>query len=107
MKENPAANIRVYTVWFNAFPGDARSKVNVNLIPDPRVTQWWDEQTLAGRFFAEYEGFNFGPVAYDIYYLYGPNSKWEQRPSPLVSSGYTVLGKSGRLLEDINKLLGP
>ena len=67
----------------------------------------WDEQTLAGRFFAENEGFNFGPVAYDIYYLYGPNAKWEQKPSPLVGSGYTVLGKSGRLLEDINKLLGP
>ena len=72
---------------------------------DPRVTQLWDEKRLAGQFFAEQEGFIFGSIAYDIYYLYGPESRWEFKPSPLMSSGYTVMAKRNQLREDIVRLL--
>jgi len=74
-------------------------------MPDPRVTQRWDDEKLAGQFFAEQEGFIFGSIAYDIYYLYGPESRWDLKPSPLVSSGYTVIGKSNQLKKDVSRLL--
>ena len=75
-------------------------------MPDPRVTQLWDDEKLAGQFFAEQEGFIFGSIAYEIYYLYGPESRWDIKPSPLVSSGYTVIGKSNQLKKDVDRLLG-
>lgn len=74
---------------------------------DSRVTQVWDSEKVAGRFFADQEGFMFGNVAYDIYYLYGPEALWDIKPSPLVSSGYTVMAKRNQLKEDIGSLLEP
>lgn len=74
---------------------------------DPRVTQLWDEAKSAGRFFAEQEGFRFGSIAYDIYYLYGPDAQWDLKPSPMVSSGYTVMAKRNQLRDDIESLLEP
>ncbi len=73
---------------------------------DPRVTQLWDGEKVAGRFFADQEGFIFGSVAYDIYYLYDPEAQWDIKPSPLVSSGYTVMAKRNQLKKDIGRLLG-
>ncbi len=86
--------------------GDSREKWEANLMTDPRVTQLWDAEKVAGRFFADQEGFIFGSVAYDIYYLYGPEAQWDIKPSPLVSSGYTVMAKRNQLKKDIDRLLG-
>ena len=74
---------------------------------DPRVEQLWDEKKLAGQFFAEKEGFQVGPIAYDVYYLYGQHAQWDVKPSPLEGSGYTVIGKREQLRESIVGLLGP
>ncbi len=75
-------------------------------MPDPRVKQFWYDEKLAGKFFADQEGFIFGSIAYDIYYLYGLKSRWDIKPSPLVSSGYTVLGNRKQLKEDVGGILG-
>ena len=107
MEKNPASNIRVYTVWFDTLPGDAREEWDDSLMTDPRVTQLWDAQKSAGLFFAEQEGFRFGSIAYDIYYLYGPDAQWDLKPSPLVSSGYTVMAKRDQLRDDIESLFKP
>ncbi len=106
LEKNPSSDLRVYTIWFNSFPGDARDKWDAKLMTDPRVTQLWDESKSAGRFFAEQEGFIFGSVAYDIYYLYGQEAIWKLKPSPLVSSGYTVIAKRNQLRDDIARLSG-
>ena len=71
------------------------------------MTQFWDEGKLTGQFFAEKEGFHVGPIAYDVYYLYGQHAQWGVKPSPLESLGYTVIGKRGQLQESIAELLVP
>ncbi len=106
LEKNPTSDIRVYAVWFNTLPGDALRKWDASLMTDPRVTQLWDDKKLAGRFFAEQEDFLFGSIAYDIYYLYGQEAIWELKPSPLVSSGYTVIAKRNQLRDDIARLSG-
>ena len=106
MDENPEANIQVYAVWFNMLPNEARQRVDLNLIPDPRTTQLWDEQRSAGRFSAENEGFNLGQIAYDVYYLYCMGAELDLNPAPLVNSENTILGKKNQLWDDINGLLG-
>ena len=75
-------------------------------MPDTRAMQFWDDGKLAGRFFAYQEGFISGSIAYDTYFLYGPEAHWDSKPSPLVSSGYTVMAKRNQLKEGIGRLLG-
>jgi hypothetical protein len=103
LEKNPAADIQVYAVWFNMFPGDDRSGWDFSLLSDPRGRHFWDEDKLAGRFFSQSEGF-YLPVAWDIYYLYGPDAHWEDKPSPLVSWGYTIMRKRNQLHEDVSRL---
>ena len=47
----------------------------------------------------------FGSIAYDIYYLYSPESRLDFEPSPLVSSGYTIMAKRDQLAKGIARLL--
>jgi hypothetical protein len=82
-------------------PGDDRSEWEFSLLSDSRVTHLWDEEKLAGRFFAQSEDF-YLPIAWDIYYLYGPDARWDDKPSPLVSWGYTIMGKRNQLREDVS-----
>ena len=49
----PTANLRVYAIWFDMFPGDAKSKWPASLLTDPRVTHLWDEGKLVGRWYGE------------------------------------------------------
>ena len=105
MDENPEANTQVYAVWFNMLPNEARQRVVLNLIPDLKTTQLSDEQRLAGRFFAENEGSNFGQIAYDVHYMYCMGAEWDLTPAPLASSESTILGKKDQLRDDINGLL--
>ena len=73
-------------------------------MPDARVTHFWDGDTQVGQWFAKevdgYEG-----VAWDVYYLYGPDATWETVPSPLVGLGGTIYGERDELEKQIRALL--
>ena len=84
--------------------GDAREKWNGNTMPDTRVTHFWDGDLQVGQWFAKevdgYEG-----VAWDVYYLYGPDATWEAVPSALVGSGSTIYGERETLEMQVRTLL--
>ena len=101
MDKNPSLNIQIYAVWFSTLAGAARDKWESDLLSDSRVVHYWDENKETGRFFAEQEGFVIGPVAYDAYYLYGPDATWETKPAPLISPGYTPIGNADSLRSDL------
>ena len=52
LDENPRAPLRVYAIWFDAFDGDERSRVDTSLLADSRATQFWDDEKNAGRWYA-------------------------------------------------------
>ena len=83
---------------------DARAMWNGNTMPDTRVMHFWDGDTLAGQWFAKqvdgYDG-----IAWDVYYLYGPDATWESIPSPLIRSGGTIYGERETLKTQVNALL--
>jgi len=100
--------MRVYVVWTDMLLGDDRSKVEVNLISDPRATHYWDGERLLGIWFTqqeEYKSATFGPITWDTYFLYGPDAGWEIIPEPLVIFGRTVIGKSKNLENNLTRLL--
>ena len=82
---------------------DAREMWNGNTMPDTRVTHFWDGDRVAGQWFARqvdgYEG-----IAWDAYYLYGPDATWESVPSPLIGSGGTIYGERETLIMQVNTL---
>jgi hypothetical protein len=84
--------------------GDAREEWNGTTMPDPRVTHFWDGETQIGQWFAKqvdgYDG-----VAWDAYYLYGPNAVWASVPSPLVGSGGTIYAERETLATQVSTLL--
>jgi hypothetical protein len=105
LAKNPAADLRVYAVWFNMLPGDHRLRWDGAGLTDPRVVHLWDEQKLAGTWFAERVDGRAG-IAWDVYYLYGPQAQWEAEPGPLVSSGRTIIARRAQLESSIATLLG-
>ena len=84
--------------------GDAREEWNGSTMPDARVTHFWDGKLKAGRWFAQQvDGYN--GVAWDIYYLYGPDAVWENVPLPLLGSGQTIYAEREKLKREIKTLL--
>jgi hypothetical protein len=80
----PSARLKVLAVWFNAVPGDSRRLLDTRVLSDSRVTYFWDQQKVAGRWFSEHVT-NRRRITWDAYFLYGPGARWDQEPGPLVS----------------------
>ena len=104
LAQNPSAQLRVYAVWLPMLWGDSREAWDGTNIPDPRVIHFWDRDRKIGQWFAKqvdgYEG-----VAWDAYYLYGPEATWESVPTPLVGSGGTIYGERQTLEIQVRALL--
>lgn len=91
--------LKVYAVWFSMLDGDKRQAFQPELLTDSRVTHLWDEQKVVGRWFAEnFEVEDFGgPITWDAFFLFGSDAEWANKPSPLLSSGFTIRSKKDDL----------
>jgi hypothetical protein len=101
---NASAPVRVYAIWFNMYPGDARDRWLHGLLPDSRVVHFWDETRSIGHLFyrtlpriaarrAPLSKDIEGNVLWDAYLLYGPAARWDadDKPPDVVSWGSTIL----------------
>jgi len=104
LAQYPSAKLRVYTVWLPMLWSDAREMWNGTTMPDTRVMHYWDGEAVIGQWFAKqvdgYEG-----IAWDAYYLYGPDATWETVPSPLLGSGGPIYSEQAALKEQVSTLL--
>jgi len=104
LAKNPSTQFRVYAVWLPMLAGDARERWNGTTMPDARVTHFWDGNLQVGEWFAkQVDGFD--GVAWDVYYLYGPDATWETVLSPLVGSGSTIYSERETLAMQVSTLL--
>ena len=111
LEKHPQAQIQVYAVWFNMLYSDSRETWPSDVLPDPRVTHFWDEERIAGKWFAKnISGLppraTWGGIAWDIYFLYGPEAQWHDAPQPLLIYGRTIVTYFDQLIEKIIPLLG-
>ncbi len=96
LEKNPSAPIRVYAVWISFYPWDSRSDIDSTVLSDRRVTQLWDGNKVTGPWFADQVQGHSG-IAWDVYFLYGPDARWDAAPSPLLGSGSPVIGNADQL----------
>ena len=104
----PDADFEIYAVWMPVIRGDSRLAVPgaVALLPDLRVHHFWDQTRISGTFFKK----NIVPdvnasVAWDMFFLYDKDAKWDKIPGPLVEKGRTVIATSGSLGYEFGELL--
>lgn len=104
LAQYPSEQLRVYAVWLPMLAGDAREEWDGTIMPDSRVTHFWDGELKVGQWFAKqvdrYDG-----VAWDIYYLYGPEAVWETAPFPLAGSGGTIIREREKLKMEVSTLV--
>lgn len=108
MEKNPEADLRVYAIWIDVLlDGDLQGFAS-NPLEDPRVQNIPDPRFDIGEWFPQQKDYRDvvrGVLAWDIYFLYGPEAEWRDVPTPLLSSGSTISGKRDRLHEAILPLL--
>ena len=110
----PDSNIRVYAIFFEIVAGDKGAKLEVDpreLLDDPRVTLYWDERRVTGRWFDENVtrvGKRTGEtnrIEWDAFILYGGADAWADEPPRAVSWGRPVIQEKNRLLRDLEGAL--
>ncbi|MCZ6529203.1 MAG: mercury(II) reductase [Chloroflexi bacterium] len=108
LNKYPSADLRVYAVWFNMYPGDHRSNWRADLLSDPRVTNFWDEGKLVGRWVVEQKIVDHPrSILWDAYLLFGPEAKWEDLPEPLIGWGKPVYHRRHKLRKEILPMIEP
>jgi mercuric reductase len=106
LNKHPGVNLKVYSIWFNMYPGDDRSKWNNTLLSDSRVTQFWDENKIVGRWMVDQKVVDYPrQILWDAYLLFGPEAEWQDTPSPLISWGMPVYHRRHKLMNDLLPLL--
>ena len=76
-------DVTAFVVWIPTFPGDNRGKAlrARNLVPDARARHFWDGKLELGK---RYRGVLSLPegieVAWDVYFVFGPDAEWKESP---------------------------
>jgi hypothetical protein len=108
--------LRVYAVWFNMYPGDARTKWPPTLLTDARVTHYWDEGRALGTAYlanlttmltrrAEATMMPTADAMWDAFYVYSAEDGWRD-PLPLpIAWGYPIMVTRDRLVREADTLL--
>ncbi len=101
----PKARLKVLAVWFDMLAGDSRQFLDTKVLGDPRVTYYWDEGKVVGRWFADETAPGSG-ITWDAYFLYGPEARWDRAPGPLLSSSDgDVIGSTDQLMSAVRPFL--
>ena len=67
------------------------------------MKQYWDGAGITGTYFAEADlgGLGYSGFVYDVYYVFGPEAEWANRPEPPVGARAPVVSYVEQLLADI------
>jgi hypothetical protein len=108
LKRYSKRDLHVTVVWLPMLVTDQRSEWNPQALPDRRVSEFWDEDRIAGTWLADENlgGLGYAGVVWDAFFLFGPNAVWGDRPEPLLASGSPVVEDTGRLESALRGLLG-
>jgi hypothetical protein len=100
-------NIQVYAVWYSMLASDtpAAFPEAQKVMPDGRVTHYWDSPREVGTWFREAVPSNVrGEIQWDAFYLYSADAVWTDKPEPQLAWGRPILQARQRLADQIAAL---
>jgi len=108
-------NLRVYAVWFNMYPGDARERWRDMLLTDSRVRHYWDGRRAIGQLYLQLlptiwpkrsadTTLPDADALWDAYLLYAPDAQWADRPPDVVSWGTPIYRSTDTLIEGLARM---
>lgn len=106
LKKYPEEEITVYAVWFNMVPGDRKEGWNPKLLADERVTHYWDEERVLGKWITQNvpDCKHIGPIDWDSYYLFDADGEWGDTFTGTKACGTPILKATEPLAEAAAKL---
>lgn len=107
LEKYPKAKLKVYVVWEPMLPTDKLRRTRDDLITDKRSLHFKDSKKVSGFWFTDNmkDCTTLGDAAWDAYYLYGKEAKWEDKPDPTLACGTPIVEAWDELLETIEPLL--
>ena len=93
-------DLSVFAVWMPVLDSDnaAAGKDAESLLPDDRVTHYWDGGNSLGKLYGRLLTLPHGrQLAWDIYFVFAPGIRWEEEP-PLPTQWMHQLGRDERHL---------
>jgi hypothetical protein len=110
LEKHPDAKLRVYAIWQPILLTDFRLAWRESRLPDPRVMHLWDINKAAGHWFSEYSDLRSEDgareIAWDLFYLFGPEARWDSRLDPPEAWDGPVVYTGERLLRAIESRPG-
>ena len=107
LKQIDSDDLSVLAVWMPVLQSDdaEAGKKAEPLLPDPRVTHYWDDDSSLGKLYGRSLKLPRGrQLAWDIYFVYAPGVTWDDQP-PSPTEWMHQLGLDERHLNG-NKLRG-
>jgi hypothetical protein len=97
--ERRSDDLRLFVVWMPMLATDARDEIDAELMGGDRVRQYWDADRMLGTHLAEIDlgGLGYAGIVWDAFFVFGPDSRWEGRPSGLAGSGAPVIAETAEL----------
>lgn len=116
LTKHKGADLSVYAIWFNMYPSDKRERWPADILTDSRVVHYWDEPKNVGKWYgarlpemqtsvAPDSVENEGPILWDVYLVYGPESRWDDAPTGLRRWGRTILKTRESLRQSVGDLV--
>ena len=99
----PSLDIKAYAVWFNMVFLDDRSRCPGDALPDHRVTHYWDEEKLVGRWYSNRFG-RPGQTAWDLYFLYAAGADSLASQDSILAWGAPVISRGPDLRKAVAAL---
>lgn len=104
LEKHREAKIEVYAVWFRNLLTDFRFFWPSGALDDPRVTNLWDNQKAAGKWYAPNVTRRDAAVEWDAWILYSPGEAFGDPP---LGWGRTIVESREKLRRELEGLLQP
>jgi len=106
MKKYPEEDLIVYAVWFNMIPGDRKEGWDPELLDDKRVTHYWDEDRVLGKWITKNvpDCRHLGKIDWDSFYLFDADGKWDDTLEGIKACGTPIYTHKEKLKDASEKL---
>lgn len=103
---NAEEKFRMIVIWEPMLPSDGGSRMKPSILDDERLVQYWDQERVSGKWYTANakDCRTLGAVAWDAFYVYGAQGKWDDVAAKPIACGTPVIQAKTELAEAFEKM---